>query len=207
MKHIPSLATKLSKAALVVGLALAVIASSSAFADDATNPAASPAKHGLGLKFDFGNANAGTNNYHGLPKEAFDRLSPEQIMELVKSDEAPPSVAIIVPVAMFAMIAVAVALGVSQKKARNRMLHDTIRLMVEKGQPIPPELLQPQDMQRRRPSDLRYGLLFIGLGLGLAALLFSEQSARWPVALIPLLMGVAYLVTWKIESNKNGQPK
>jgi hypothetical protein len=89
------------------------------------------------------------------------------------------------------------------------MLHDTLRLMIEKGQPIPPELLQPAEPQRRTNCDLRRGLIWSGVGVGLAVSLLvkHDEDVPWPLALIPLLIGVAFLITWKIESNKNGPSK
>jgi len=203
----PSLVRPLAKAALAGGLALVVLAATSAFADDTTNTAAKTVTHSLGLKFDFGNEHAGITNYHGLPKEAFDRLSPEQILELAKSDEPPAAMIVIVPVAMFAMIIACVWLGVSQRSKRARLLHETLRLMIEKGQPIPPELLQSPDGLRRPRNDLRVGLVFLSIGAGLGILLLSQRDDAWPVALIPLLIGVAFLVARKMEQNHNGQSK
>ena len=207
MKKKSTLPGRLAKAVFAGALAFTVLAATSAFADDATNPAASPLKHVLGLQFNVGPEKSGGTNYHGLPKEAFERLSPEQIMELVKSDQPPASVIVMVPVAMFAMIIACVWLGVSQRSKRAALLHDTPRLMIEKGQPIPPELLQAPDGVRRPRNDLRNGLLFIALGVGLGVLLLAQKDDDWPVALIPLLIGVAFLVARKMEQSANGQPK
>ena len=207
MKKTSSRAGRLAKAVFAGALALTVLAATSAFADDATNPAASPIKHSLRLQFNVGPENSEGTNYHGLPKEAFDRLSPEQIVELVKSDQPPASVLIIAPVAMFAMVIACVWLRVSQRSKRAALLHDTMRLMIEKGQPIPPELLQQPDGVRRPRNDLRNGLLFIALGVGLGILFLAQRDDAWPVALIPLLIGVAFLVTRKLEQSANGQPK
>jgi hypothetical protein len=175
-------------------------------AEDATNAEAGPAKHGLSFKVDLGSQTSGATNFYGLPKEAFDRLSPEQMVELAKSHEPPGSVIILVTVSMFAMIVACVALGVSQKLKRTRLLHETLRLMIEKGQPIPPELLHSPDGLRRPRNDLRNGLVFVSIGLGLGVVLM-EQGREWPIALIPLLIGVALLVTRKLEGKANGQPK
>jgi hypothetical protein len=30
---------------------------------------------------------------------------------------------------------------------------------------------------------------------------------NWPLGLIPLLMGLGFLVTWNVEQNKNGDSK
>jgi hypothetical protein len=178
-----------------------------------TNAAASPATNGISIKISAGHENSPSDNYYGLPKAAFDRLSPEQITELAQlhkdqNGNALDSISMaLFPVVMFTFIGVCVWLGVSGRQKRSRMLHDTLRLMIEKGQPIPPELLQPIDRQRRPRSDLRTGLVLVSIGIGVGVMLLLIHHDEWPGALIPLLMGVAFLITWKIEANKNGQPK
>lgn len=192
-----------------VGLLLA--SASSGHADTQTNTATNPATNRFGLTFsiDTDHKNDGTQNYFGMPKEAFDRLSPEQIVELAQAHqktfdtERIPELleSIMIPVAMFTMIAVCVGLGVNSRLKRSKMQHDTLRLMIEKGQPIPPELLQPQEARCRPRSDLRRGLIFIATGIGLCAFFLVQHNGIWPVSLIPLLIGVAFLITWKLESN------
>lgn len=197
----------------VAGALLASI--SPGHADDQTNTATKPATNGISISITANHQNVDGQNYYGLPKEAFDRLTPEQIMELAQThqktfvnEQLPDTIlTILIPVALFTFIGVCVALGVNGRLKRNRMLHDTIRLMIEKGQPIPPELLQSQDPPRRPKSDLRSGLVLVGVGLGVGMFLFVQHQNAWPAGLIPLLMGVAFLITWKIESSKNGPSK
>jgi hypothetical protein len=184
--------------ALAVAIALAFCGLNSVLADDTNAPAA----NGIA-------ANAGAQNYYGLPKEAFERLSPDQIMELAKSHKdqsgnMPDSVAIVIFPVMFTFICVCIWLGVSGRVKRNQMMHETIRQMIEKGQPIPPELLQPTEPQRGLHCDLRRGLICIAVGIGLGALLLSRDDKDWPVALIPLLIGLAFLATWKFSFKING---
>ena len=204
---------------IVVLAGMLCAADNSALADEATNAAAPATNHlGFSFKIDAGHKTAGAQDYFGLPKEAFDRLTPEQIMELAKSHqhtagaEMVPEmmVTVLVPIGMFGMICVCVWLGVSQRLKRQRILHDTVQKMIEKGQSIPPELLQPTDMARRPRSDLRTGLVLVSIGIGAMLFLVGVGGApanAWGLGLIPLLMGFAFLITWKIESGKNGQPK
>ena len=179
-------------------------------ADDTapTPPPPTPTKHGLHFVFDAGPDKSEGTNYFGLPKEAFDRLSPEQIVALAKSNEPPAAMILVVPVAMFAMIIACVWLGVSRRTQRAQLHHETLRLLIEKGQPIPPELLQGSDGFRRPRNDLRNGMVLISVGVGLGVLLLTQGDGDWPVALIPLLMGVAFLIAGKIESHKtSGESK
>jgi hypothetical protein len=192
--------------AFAVAIALAFCGLNSVLADDTNAPATNAIA-----------ANAGTQNYYGLPKEAFERLSPEQIVALARvaqenrGGNSPLAksftdiVALIfIPLGLFATICVGVVMGVKQRVKRNQMMHETIRQMIEKGQPIPPELLQPTEPQQGLHCDLRRGLICIAVGIGLGALLLARDDKDWPVALIPLLIGLAFLATWKFSVKING---
>jgi len=60
---------------------------------------------------------------------------------------------------------------------RNKMLHETLRAMIDKGVPIPPELLgAPQENLPPRirsgvRNDFLIGLILIAVGLGLSMLI------------------------------------
>jgi hypothetical protein len=156
--------------------------------------------------------NPGNDNVLGLPKETLDRLPPDQIVELLRMKQSHPGdivpiVAMAVPISLFAAMVIIVVLVISQRLKKNRMLHETLRAMIEKGTPIPPELLHPQDAPRRPRSDLRSGLALIGIGIALLIAFYHLGSVPRGLGLIPLLMGVAFLITWKLEANKNGDSK
>jgi hypothetical protein len=81
---------------------------------------------------------------------------------------------------------------------RRLALHEPLRAMIEKGLPIPPELLSGgvDGIEAGRPRsvhrDLRGGLVLVGLG---AVLLFL--AGKWGA--IPLVIGVALLIVWGFE--------
>ena len=207
MKNDFSRATANGFAALIIAGALFCCGAPRALAADDTNVPASPPKHGLSIGFNVGPENTGGTNYYGLPKEAFEKLTPQEMIGLVKSSEPPAEMIVFVTLGMFGMIVGCVALGVNQKMKRARLLHDTLRLMIEKGQPIPPELLQSPDGFRRQRNDLRNGLVLICIGIGLGVWLLVDNDHDWPISLIPLLVGIAFLVARKLEPNQNGGPK
>jgi hypothetical protein len=93
--------------------------------------------------------------------------------------------------------------------SRNRVMHRTIRLMVEKGQPVPEALLNPPPHVRKR-SDMRRGVILLMIGIGLT-LFFGAvndwDNGAWTLGLIPLLIGVGYLLVWKLEGSPDGQAK
>jgi hypothetical protein len=84
---------------------------------------------------------------------------------------------------------------------RNQLVYDTAVKLADKGQPVPAELfanLNPPG------SDLRRGAICIAIGAGLSACLY-EVGAPWTFGLIPLFMGVGFLIVWQLE--KRGETK
>ena len=84
--------------------------------------------------------------------------------------------------------------------------HQTLRAMVEKGMEIPPQLL---GQGKRPPSprrDLRRGILLIcaGIGIGLF-LIFADGEEGAGLGLIPILIGVGYLIVATLESRRERQ--
>jgi len=105
-------------------------------------------------------------------------------------------------VTFFSTIIIAIILTVLFFQRRHRMLHETLRLMIEKGTPIPQELLsKPNDPM----SDLRKGILLTALGFS-SVLYFLMNgfhfTGLWALGLIPLLAGIGYMVIWKLETKK-----
>jgi uncharacterized protein DUF6249 len=86
--------------------------------------------------------------------------------------------------------------------SRNRMMHRTIRMMVEKGQPVPPALLSPPPPAQRQRSDMRRGVVLVMIGLGLM-LFFGAvnnwEGGSWAIGIVPFLIGAGYLLVWKLE--------
>jgi hypothetical protein len=91
----------------------------------------------------------------------------------------------------------------------NRMRQRTIRMMVEKGQPVPAELLAPVTRGVRRRSDVRRGVVWTMVGLGLMiwiAAVNDWEGGAWSFGLIPFLIGIGYLIIWKLEGKKDIPP-
>jgi hypothetical protein len=90
--------------------------------------------------------------------------------------------------------------------SRNRMMHRTIRMMAEKGQPIPPALLAPPTPAIRQRSDMRRGVVLCMVGLGLM-LFFGAvnewEGGSWAIGVIPFVIGLGYLLVWKLEGKKD----
>jgi hypothetical protein len=99
---------------------------------------------------------------------------------------------------------VIVGLQIYFRHRKNQMLHETVRAMVEKGVPIPPEMFQKTEhefMEHDKPkqprNDLRVGLIFIGVGIGMVIL-------AGKTGFIILFMGVAFVAASFLDKkNKN----
>jgi len=91
----------------------------------------------------------------------------------------------------------------------SRMRQRTIRMMVEKGQPIPAELIAPAVRSVRRRSDVRRGVIWTMVGLGVMIFFGAVndwEGGAWSLGLIPFLIGLGYLLVWKLEGKNNVPP-
>ena len=90
--------------------------------------------------------------------------------------------------------------------SKSRMQHRTIRMLAEKGQPIPPALLAPPAPAIRQRSDMRRGVVLTMVGIGAIIFLGAVndwEGGAWSLGLIPLLIGAGYLIVWKLEGKKD----
>jgi hypothetical protein len=86
--------------------------------------------------------------------------------------------------------------GLKFVQRRQELWHETARIALEKGQPLPP---LPRDMQpERHPdenSDFRTGLIMVATGVGLYLFFYYFMGVRMAfVGAIPGLIGVALLL-------------
>jgi hypothetical protein len=180
----------------VLGLALAA-----GTLGDETNVAAQPQKeHGVKITID--------TDKPPLSKDALDKLTPEQIFELEKikaatSEQIPNQAPLIVAITFACPVAIVGAI-LFYRYRRNLALHKTLVAMIDKGVPIPPELLRPEASPEKPPrDDLRSGLVLVGVGVGLILCLLVMHNHAWGAGFIPLMIGVGRLIAWKL-AKKNG---
>lgn len=126
---------------------------------------------------------------------------------------------VVVVFIIFASI-VAVIIGPSFLKNRERReMQLTVRHAVDKGQTLPPELIDAmtKDVQKGLPSrtkDIRKGVLSLagGIGLGAFGLLSNLGGNQWNggmanpllgIACIPIAIGVAFIILGFFNPNKD----
>jgi hypothetical protein len=124
---------------------------------------------------------------------------------------------------IFAIFAVfgtitAIIVGPTWLKSRERQeMQVTVRAALDKGQPLPPELVDAlsRDVIQKLPSrsrDIRRGVIWLAVGIGLAAFgLINDFNGGWDrdfdgmvgIAAIPLTIGLAFLVLGAINKNRD----
>ena len=117
---------------------------------------------------------------------------------------------------------VAIVVGPSYLKSRERRdMQATVRAAIDKGQALPPEVIDAlgKDVAKNLPSrtrDIRRGIIWLAVGVGIAAFSlindFGWQGNDWGdnasngllgIAAIPATIGLAFVVLSFFNKNKD----
>jgi len=127
---------------------------------------------------------------------------------------------ILIPLAFFAFLTAIIIVPVIMRSRDRALLHETLRIAYEKGQPVPPEMIEmlQRDVRDRSGQiarnsadrDLRRAVILIGVALGLVAMgcalgVTEGPEALYPIvagATIPGFIGLGFLVLWFFGRNK-----
>ncbi|MDH4110017.1 MAG: DUF6249 domain-containing protein [Gammaproteobacteria bacterium] len=110
-----------------------------------------------------------------------------------------------IPITMFLVIGVSIVATLYFRYRTRSQVQATIRLALEKGNQLTPELLERMaEAKQTSTSDLRKGLIAVGLGIAFALFgyILGEEDAVRPLVgtgMFPLLVGVAYLIMWRLS--------
>lgn len=126
---------------------------------------------------------------------------------------------ILVPLGFFAMIAAIVILPRYFRSQERQKLQETLRAAVERGEPIPPEIVQAMTNPAKEARiaaqvspdrDLRQGIVWLAIGLGLALMGyfvgFQEPDVTpmmLGIAAIPGFIGLAFILLWAAGRKKS----
>jgi hypothetical protein len=113
-------------------------------------------------------------------------------------------IVLIVFLAIFGTPIMIVALIMYFSFSKSRAMHRTVRMMVEKGQPVPEALLNPPPVIRQR-SDLRRGVVLLMVGTGLMVFFGAVndwEGGAWSLGIIPFLIGAGYLLVWRLDIHR-----
>ena len=121
---------------------------------------------------------------------------------------------ILIPLGFFAMIA-AIVLGPRYFRNKERQdLQQTLRAAIDKGQPLPPEVIDALSKENiKAPAtaarDLRVGVILLAVSLGIALfgymVSFAEMDAFYPIAgsaAVPGMIGLAFIILSIFNKNK-----
>ena len=114
---------------------------------------------------------------------------------------------LLIPLAGMGLGLAGIIIGGIEKMQKRRLRHELMRVAIEKGQPLPPELLD-EGPSRRERDDRRNGMISIAVGAALYLFLRAlvpEQGVKW-VALIPAFIGLALLLNWTLERREREEP-
>src|SRR5437762_1736266 len=144
---------------------------------------------------------------HGITIDTGDKDDDADLRKM-REFVAIPIVAIVFLSIFGAPVLIVIMIGIFALMG-SRMRQRTIRMMVEKGQPVPAELLAPEVRHVRRRSDMRRGVVWTMVGLGLMIWLAAVndwEGGAWSFGLFPFLIGLGYLIVWKLENKKDVPP-
>ena len=191
-----------------------------ASADDANGKTAAPHSFSIEIRNDSNKdelKQAIRNSVADFVEKALDadpdvkKEQRDQILEKIRNmpvsahtDEEPPAgalavgaLAIVLIFGMPVMIVVAVLYWAYR---RRRLAHETINQFLASGKDIPPAIVENLFREQAPRNNLHKGLVMTGLGVGIFlcfALIGSMKAAS--VGLIPLFIGLAQLLIWKLE--------
>jgi hypothetical protein len=123
---------------------------------------------------------------------------------------------ILIPIAFFAMVAAIVIVPMYYRTREKERLHDTLRMAYEKGQPVPPEMIEALQTDKAKPAperDLRRGIILmciaaalIFLGVAINQVHGTDGHVLWPLvgaAAFPGFIGLGYLAFWAASRRKS----
>lgn len=111
----------------------------------------------------------------------------------------------LIPIAMFAAIALIFFIVLYFKYRSRAEMQQTIRLALERGTELTPEIIKGLgEPEPSKNKDLRRGLIWLGLAAGLALCGFavpdpSGYALRGCLAgaAFPFAIGLAYMIMWR----------
>ncbi len=121
---------------------------------------------------------------------------------------------VLIPLAPFIMVIAIVVIPAFLKSRERKEMQATLRSAIEKGQPLPPEVINALSKDNIKPPataarDLRVGIILLAVSIGIALMgyliSFEEMDAFYPIsgmAAIPGMIGLAFIVLSFFNKNK-----
>lgn len=111
---------------------------------------------------------------------------------------------VLVALAPFVMVVLIIAIPAYLKSRDRREMQKTLRVAIDKGQELPPELVEAMSRDGKQPPsparDIRHGIIWLAVGLGIAGfayfISFEDSDALYPLmgfAAVPAMIGLALI--------------
>jgi len=122
---------------------------------------------------------------------------------------------ILIPLAPFLMVVAIVVIPAWLKSRERKEMQATLRVAIEKGQPLPPEIIDALGKDNvKAPStaarDLRIGVILLAVSIGIAlfgyGVSFKQSDALYPIAGmagIPGMIGLAFIILSFFNKNRD----
>jgi hypothetical protein len=106
------------------------------------------------------------------------------------------------PVVIAGMISVAIVVSVVLLILGRLKIEQqrTLQKLLEQGEAAKSEWARELGASSRSETDFRRGILFVVTGLALSVFMFFVGGTAWTFGLLPLAIGVVYLVFWKLNA-------
>lgn len=123
-------------------------------------------------------------------------------------------VEVIVPLSFFLFLAAIILVPGYLKSREKGRLHETLRMAYEKGQPVPPEMIEALQMDRPKAAlpdrDLRRGIILLCLAAAIVVFAVTvgqihdhDANAFAAVAAFPGFIGLGYIAFWLASRRKS----
>ena len=123
---------------------------------------------------------------------------------------------VVVPIGFLLFLAAIILVPPYLRSREKLRLHETLRMAYDKGQPVPPEMIEALQADKARPSpdrDLRRGIILLAIagalvffGFMMNGIAETEGHAFWPIvgsAAFPGFIGLGYLAFWATSRGKS----
>lgn len=122
-------------------------------------------------------------------------------------------VGMMIPISFIVMIGAIIIVPRYFKSLERQKVADTLRVAIEKGQPLPPEIVDAIARDAKLPPspgrDIRNGIIWLSVAAGLAlfgvVIGFEEPDATFPlvaIACFPGFIGLAFLALGLVNKTK-----
>jgi len=121
---------------------------------------------------------------------------------------APKVLALLIPLAGIAFPLVVIFIVLHFRERQREKLYETVKHFADRAMPVPRELLEPTQPQRRPAVTLRYiAITLIGVGVGVMLMFWTfELPALMGIGGLVVCIGVAQLIALALDARDARRP-